>query len=131
MRIIFLGTPEFAVPTLQALIDSQDDDVLAIVCQPDRPAGRGNKIHEPPVKILASQHGIPVFQPSNLSKSPEVIEKLQNLNADIIVMVAFGQILRKQILSLTKYGVINIHGSLLPKYRGAAPLIGRSSMVKR
>jgi methionyl-tRNA formyltransferase len=122
LRIIFLGTPEFAVPTLQALIDSKDDQVVAVVCQPDRPAGRGNRLHEPPVKLLAAQHNITVLQPSSLSKSPETVEKLAALDADVIVMVAFGQILKKAVLNLTKYGVINIHGSLLPAYRGAAPI---------
>jgi methionyl-tRNA formyltransferase len=122
LRIIFLGTPEFAVPTLQALIDSKADQVVAVVCQPDRPAGRGNRLHEPPVKLLAVNHGIAVFQPSSLSKSPETVEKMAALDADVIVMVAFGQILKKAVLNLTKYGVINIHGSLLPAYRGAAPI---------
>jgi methionyl-tRNA formyltransferase len=122
VRIIFLGTPSFAVPTLQALIDSQEDQVVAVLCQPDRPAGRGNKLHEPPVKLLAAKHNIPVFQPTKLSKSPEIVESMRALEADVIVMVAFGQILKKEVLHLTKYGVINIHASLLPKYRGAAPI---------
>jgi methionyl-tRNA formyltransferase len=122
VRIIFLGTPSFAVPTLQALIDSQEDQVVGVLCQPDRPAGRGNRLHEPPVKILAVKHSIPVFQPTKLSKSPEVVEQMRALEADVIVMVAFGQILKKEVLNLTKYGVINIHASLLPKYRGAAPI---------
>jgi methionyl-tRNA formyltransferase len=122
LRIIFLGTPEFAVPTLQALIDSKEDQVVAVLCQPDRPAGRGNRLHEPPVKLLAAKHNIAVFQPSSLSKSPETVEKIAALDADVIVMVAFGQILKKAVLNLTKYGVINIHGSLLPAYRGAAPI---------
>ncbi len=122
MRVIFLGTPEFAVPTLQALIDSKDDEVVGAVCQPDRPAGRGNKLHEPPIKLLAQQHDIPVLQPTRLSKSPETVEKMQQMEADAIVMVAFGQILKQPVLTLTKYGVINVHASLLPKYRGAAPI---------
>ena len=122
MRIIFLGTPSFAVPTLQALIDSQQDQVVGVLCQPDRPAGRGNRLHEPPVKVLAEKHNIPVLQPARLSKAPEMVEKMRALEADVIVMVAFGQILKKEVLSLTKYGVINIHASLLPNYRGAAPI---------
>jgi methionyl-tRNA formyltransferase len=122
LRVIFLGTPEFAVPTLQALIDSKDDEVVGAVCQPDRPAGRGNKLHEPPIKLLAQQHDIPVLQPTRLSKSPETVEKMQQMEADAIVMVAFGQILKQPVLTLTKYGVINVHASLLPKYRGAAPI---------
>lgn len=122
MRIIFLGTPSFAVPTLQKLIDSQEYEVVAVLCQPDRPAGRGNKLHEPPIKELAKAHNIPVLQPERLSKSPEIVEQLRSYDADVIVMVAFGQILKKNVLTLTKYGVINIHASLLPKYRGAAPI---------
>jgi methionyl-tRNA formyltransferase len=122
LRIIFLGTPGFAVPTLQALINSKDDQVVGVLCQPDRPAGRGNRLHEPPTKVLAVQHGIKVLQPSKLSKSPETVEQMRQLNADLIVMVAFGQILKQDVLTLTKHGVINIHASLLPKYRGAAPI---------
>ncbi len=122
VRIIFLGTPSFAVPTLQALIDSQEDQVVCALCQPDRPAGRGNRLHEPPVKVLAQQHKIPVLQPTKLSKAPEIVEQMRALDADVIVMVAFGQILKKEVLHLTRYGVINIHASLLPSYRGAAPI---------
>lgn len=122
LQIIFLGTPEFAVPTLKALIEAPEHQVVAVLCQPDRPAGRGNKLHAPPVKELAVAHNIPVFQPERLSRSPEIVEAMRALNADVIVMVAFGQILKKEVLSLTKYGVINIHGSLLPRYRGAAPI---------
>ena len=122
MQIIFLGTPEFAVPTLKALIEAPEHNVVAVLCQPDRPAGRGNKLHAPPVKELAVAHSIQVFQPEKLSRSPEIVQAMRDLNADVIVMVAFGQILKKEVLSLTKYGVINIHGSLLPQYRGAAPI---------
>jgi methionyl-tRNA formyltransferase len=122
MRIIFLGTPQFAVPTLQALIDYESTDVVAVVCQPDRPAGRGNKLHEPAVKTLAKAYKIPVFQPERLSKSSQTVEELRTLTPDLLVMVAFGQILKKPVLELAKLGVINIHASLLPLYRGAAPI---------
>jgi methionyl-tRNA formyltransferase len=117
-----LGTPAFAVPTLKALIESDDHQVGLVICQPDRPAGRGNKIHEPPVKQLALKNNIAVLQPVKLSKSPETLEKMRQIQADVIVMVAFGQILKKEVLNLTPYGVINIHASLLPQYRGPAPI---------
>lgn len=121
MRIIFFGTPEVAVPTLKKLIAEPGMQVVAVVCQPDRPAGRGNKINKPATKIVAEEHNIPVLQPVRLSKSPDIVEQMRLLNADIIVMVAFGQILKKEVLELTPHGVVNLHFSLLPKYRGAAP----------
>lgn len=122
MRIIFLGTPEFAVPTLQRLIEEQDFDVVGVVCQPDRPKGRGNKVVAPPVKQTAVEHGIPVLQPEKLSKAKDIVQAMRDLKPDVIVMVAFGQILKEEVLQLPPMGVINIHGSLLPKYRGAAPI---------
>jgi methionyl-tRNA formyltransferase len=122
VRIIFLGTPEFAVPTLVRLIEENDFEVVGVVCQPDRPKGRGNKIVAPPVKETAVRHGIPVLQPEKLSRSPEIVEAMRELKPDVIVMVAFGQILKEVVLQLPPMGVINIHGSLLPQYRGAAPI---------
>jgi len=122
VRIIFLGTPEFAVPTLKRLIEEKDFDVVGVVCQPDRPKGRGNKIMAPPVKQTAVEHGIPVLQPEKLSKAPEIVEAMRELKPDVIVMVAFGQILKEVVLKLPPMGVINIHGSLLPQLRGAAPI---------
>lgn len=122
MRILFLGTPEFAVPTLRELIADERCDVLGVVTQPDRPSGRGNKVQAPPTKVVALEHNIPVYQPTSLSKSPEMVAELKSLQPDYIVMVAFGQILRKAMLELPTKGVINIHASLLPKYRGAAPI---------
>ena len=122
MRIIFLGTPEFAVPTLTELIACPMACVVALVTQPDRAAGRGRKLHQPPTKVLAERHGIPVFQPERLSKSPEIVEAMRALKPDVLVTAAFGQILRKSVLELAPYGVLNLHGSLLPKYRGAAPV---------
>lgn len=122
MRVIFLGTPEFAVPTLERLIEEKDFEVVGVVCQPDRPKGRGNKIVAPPVKEKALQHGIPVLQPEKLSKAKETVEAMRAMKPDVIVMVAFGQILKEVVLQMPPMGVINIHGSLLPHYRGAAPI---------
>ncbi|MBS2011110.1 MAG: methionyl-tRNA formyltransferase [Cyanobacteria bacterium SZAS TMP-1] len=123
LRIIYLGTPQFAVPTLEALIQAPDDfTVVAAVCQPDRPKGRGNKLEEPPVKQTALAHNIPVFQPVSLAKSPEIVEAMAALKPDVLVMVAFGQILKAPVLQMAPMGVINVHGSLLPQLRGAAPI---------
>ncbi len=122
MRIIYLGTPEFAVPTLKRLIEEPGFDVVAAVCQPDRPKGRGNKVLPPPVKQAAIERNIPVLQPEKLSRAKEIVETMKGLNPDVIVMVAFGQILREPVLNMAPYGVINLHGSLLPQYRGAAPI---------
>ncbi|MBA3993230.1 MAG: methionyl-tRNA formyltransferase, partial [Cyanobacteria bacterium DS2.3.42] len=122
MKVLFLGTPEFAVPTLSELIAFSKTEVVGVVCQPDRPAGRGNKVHVPPVKEVAVQHNIPVLQPVKLAKEPDVVAEMRKLEPDLIVMVAFGQILKKEVLDLPKRGVMNLHGSLLPKWRGAAPI---------
>lgn len=122
MRIIYLGTPEFAVPTLEKLLAWQHCQVVAVVTQPDRPAGRGKHIFAPPTKVVAEAQGIPVLQPERLSRSPEVVQAMKDLNPDILVMVAFGQILKKEVLTMAPMGVLNLHGSLLPKYRGAAPI---------
>lgn len=119
MRIIFMGTPEFAVPSLQALIESAE--VLCVVTQPDKPKGRGHKLQPPPVKIFAEKNNIPVLQPPKL-KPPEVIVQLESFHADLIVVTAYGKILPQAILDLPKFGCINVHASLLPRYRGAAPI---------
>lgn len=120
LRIIFMGTPEFACPTLQSLID-RGEDLSAVVTQPDRPKGRGQQLAPPPVKVLAQQHGITVLQPVKV-RLPEVVEQLQALAPDLIVVVAFGQILPKAVLDIPRFGCINIHASLLPRWRGAAPI---------
>lgn len=120
MRIIFMGTPEFACPTLQKLLD-RGEDVVAVVTQPDRPKGRGQQTLPPPVKVLAERHGIPVMQPLKV-RVPEVVESIRALEPDLIVVVAFGQILPKSLLDIPRYGCINVHASLLPRWRGAAPL---------
>ena len=126
MRIIFMGTPDFAVASLKALCDSNKHEILAVITQPDKPKGRGQKMLMTPVKEYALDEGLTVFQFPQV-KSPEVISLLKELNPDIIVVAAFGQFLSKEILSLPKYGCINVHASLLPKYRGAAP--DRKSVV--
>lgn len=119
-RIIFAGTPEFSVAPLQALLDS-DHQVIAVYTQPDRPAGRGRKLTASPVKQLAQTHQIPVFQPESL-KTPEAQAELATLEADIMVVVAYGLILPQAVLDTPKHGCLNIHASLLPRWRGAAPI---------
>lgn len=120
MKIVFMGTPDFAVDALQSIM-AAGHEVVAVVTQPDKPKGRGKSIQYNPVKACAIEHKIEVFQPSKI-KMNEAVEKLKTYQADIFVVAAFGQILSKEILELPPYGCINIHGSLLPKYRGAAPI---------
>ncbi|MDD4239317.1 MAG: methionyl-tRNA formyltransferase [Desulfotomaculaceae bacterium] len=120
MRIVFMGTPDFAVPTLQALVQA-GHDLTAVVTQPDRPRGRGKKEAAPPVKVAAQTYQIPVFQPGRV-KDPEFIEVLKKISPEIIVVAAYGRILPPAILYLPVHGCVNVHASLLPKYRGAAPL---------
>lgn len=120
MRIIFMGTPEFALPSLKAL-HSSGHIVAAVVCQPDRPKGRGEQLTPPPIKVTALQLGLQVLQPDRI-KDPAFIETLRLLKPDVIVVVAFGRILPPSILDLPPRGCINVHASLLPKYRGAAPI---------
>ncbi len=120
MKVIFMGTPDFSVGTLEALIEAGHEVVL-VVTQPDKPKGRGHDMQFTPVKEVALKHNIPVFQPKRV-RQPECIEELRKYDADVMVVVAFGQILPKEILEMTKYGCINVHASLLPKYRGAAPI---------
>lgn len=121
MRIVFMGTPDFAVGSLQALCESGKHEILAVVTQPDRPKGRGNKLLQTPVKEYALAQGLTVYQPQKV-KTPEFVELLHELQPELIVVAAFGQFLSKEILELPKYGCINVHASLLPKYRGAAPI---------
>ena len=120
MKIVFMGTPQFAVRSLEKLISS-GYDVAAVFTQPDRKSGRGHKLSPPPVKVVAQQNGIPVFQYDKI-KSPQGVEALKSLAPDIVVTAAFGQILSKEILDIPRLGCINVHASLLPKYRGAAPI---------
>ena len=119
MKIIFMGTPEFAVPCLKVLHETQE--IICVVTQPDRPKGRGQKLQPSPVKIFATENNLPILQPQKI-KSPEAVAELKKFPADLIVVVAFGQILSQEILDLPKFGCINVHASLLPKYRGAAPI---------
>ena len=119
MRVIFMGTPDFAVPSLEALLTKHE--VVLVVTQPDKPKGRGKKMVPTPVKACALEHGIPVLQPEKV-KEPEFVEQLRSYEPDLIAVTAFGQILSEPILEMPKYGCINVHGSLLPKYRGAAPM---------
>ena len=121
MRIVFMGTPDFAVGSLQALCERCKHEILAVVTQPDRPKGRGNKLLQTPVKEYALEQGLTVYQPQKV-KTPEFVELLHELQPELIVVAAFGQFLSKEILELPKYGCINVHASLLPKYRGAAPI---------
>lgn len=120
MKIVFMGTPDFAVETLKTLIESEHE-VVGVVTQPDKPKGRSGKLQEPPVKETALKHAIPVYQPKRV-REPEFMEILKRLAPDVIIVVAFGQILPKEILELPQYGCINVHASLLPKLRGAAPI---------
>lgn len=121
MKIVFMGTPDFAVPALEALITG-GHEIAAVVTQPDKPRGRGKAMAMPPVKEKALEHGIPVYQPERIRKDDAFFEILSGINPDVIVVIAFGQILPARILNLPHYGCINIHASLLPKYRGAAPI---------
>jgi len=120
MNIVFMGTPDFAVPSLKRLIEEYN--VTAILTQPDKPKGRGKKMAYSSVKEEALKHGIPIYQPTKLKDDVDLIEKLKELKPDFIIVVAFGQILTKEVLDIPKYGCINLHASLLPMYRGAAPL---------
>ncbi|MDB3085279.1 methionyl-tRNA formyltransferase [Clostridioides difficile] len=120
MKIVFMGTPDIAVPCLQKIIDEKYD-ILGVVTQPDKPKGRGKKLGMSPVKELAIENNIPVYQPIK-ARDEEFIDTMKSLNPDVVVVVAFGQILPKEILEIPKLGCINVHVSLLPKYRGAAPI---------
>jgi methionyl-tRNA formyltransferase len=120
MRIVFMGTPEFAVPSLEALLRS-GDQVVGVVSQPDRPKGRGHQLVAPPVKLVAERAGIPVLQPLKI-RTPEFLQALSDWQPDLIAVAAYGRILHTPILRLPRMGCVNVHGSLLPKYRGAAPV---------
>jgi methionyl-tRNA formyltransferase len=120
LNIVFAGTPEFAADHLQALLDSSHN-VIGVYTQPDRPAGRGKKLTPSAVKTLALQHEIPVYQPNDF-KSQESLDELNALNADVMVVVAYGLILPKIVLDIPRFGCLNVHGSLLPRWRGAAPI---------
>ncbi|WP_019506839.1 methionyl-tRNA formyltransferase [Pleurocapsa sp. PCC 7319] len=122
MKIVFFGTPQFAVATLSKLLEHPELEVLGAVTQPDKRRGRGNKTVPSPVKQIALEHDLPIWQPSRIKKDQETLDHLRATHADAFVVVAYGQILSPEILSMPKLGCINVHGSLLPSYRGAAPI---------
>ncbi len=122
MKIIFFGTPDFAVPTLSSLLSHPEFEVVRVVTQPDKRRGRGNQLMPSPVKIAALNHSLPVLQPSRIKKDIEIIAKLREAEADVFVVVAYGQILSQEILDIPSLACVNVHGSILPKYRGAAPI---------
>ena len=120
MKVLFMGTPLFAIPSLEAIVDG-GYDLIGVVTQPDRPKGRGKRLAAPPVKEWALERDIPVYQPEKV-REPEFVETVRKLSPDLIVTAAFGQILPKTILDIPPLGCINVHASLLPKYRGASPI---------
>ncbi|MFN6289931.1 MAG: methionyl-tRNA formyltransferase [Pseudanabaena sp.] len=124
MRVVFFGTPDFAVPSLEKLLSEPDFELVGVVSQPDTRRGRGNQVTPSPVKAatIAKNPKLRIWQPDRLKKDQQVLEELVATNADVFVVVAYGQILSKKILNMPRYGCINVHGSLLPKYRGAAPI---------
>ena len=122
IKIIFLGTPEFAVPYLRSLLTNNDFKVLAVITQPDKPSGRKQELLPPPIKILAKEFYLPTFQPGKLKENTEIINEIKNLQPDLLVVVAYGQIIPQEILDIASSGNINVHPSLLPKYRGASPI---------
>ena len=119
-RLVFMGSPSLAVPTLDAL--AREHELLAVFTQPDKPAGRGRKLTPVPVKVWAGAHGVPAYQPRSLRKEPNAIETLRALKPEAIVVVAYGLILPQTVLDIPLHGCLNLHASLLPKYRGAAPI---------
>lgn len=121
LRIAFMGTPDFAATALQALLDSEHD-VVAVYSQPPRPKGRGKKVQKSPVHLLAEENGIDVYTPKSFRKEPEAVTEFENLDLDVAIVAAYGLILPKVILDAPKHGCLNIHGSLLPRWRGAAPI---------
>lgn len=122
MRVIFFGTPQFAVPSLEHLIEHPEIEVIGVVTQPDKRRGRGNKLSPSPIKEVALAHQLPIWQPKRVKKSDQTLTQLQEAQADAFAVVAYGQILSQEILDMPKLGCVNVHGSILPQYRGAAPI---------
>ena len=123
MKVVFMGTPDFSVPVLKGLMESEEHEVTAVVTQPDKARGRSGRLVFTPVKEVAVEAGIPVYTPQRV-RSQEFIEQLKTIPCDVIVVIAFGQILPKEVLEYPRYGCINVHASLLPRWRGAAHLLG-------
>ncbi|MDA7742214.1 methionyl-tRNA formyltransferase [Francisellaceae bacterium] len=121
LNVVFAGTPDIAATALQSLLQSRHN-IIGVFTQPDRPAGRGKKLKSSPVKSLAKTHNLPIFQPASFKKEPEYIEQLESLKPDVLIVVAYGLLLPKKVLDIPKHGCLNAHVSLLPKYRGAAPI---------
>lgn len=121
MKVVFMGTPDFSVPVLKGLMESEEHEVTAVVTQPDKARGRSGRLVFTPVKEVAVEAGIPVYTPQRV-RSQEFIEQLKTIPCDVIVVIAFGQILPKEVLEYPRYGCINVHASLLPRWRGAAPM---------
>ncbi len=121
MNVVFMGTPDFSIPVLEGLIESPKHTVTAVITQPDKARGRSGKLTPTPVRSVAEEYGIPVYTPARV-REPEFIEELKNIPCDVIVVIAFGQILPKEILTMPPYGCVNVHASLLPRWRGAAPM---------
>ena len=122
IRVVFFGTPQIALKSLEYLYNSSEIDIVGVVTQPDKPAGRGNKLKMSPLKEFALANNLPVFQPKSIRKEPEICEEIKNLTPDFFVTFAFGQILSQEVLDIPKFETINLHASLLPKYRGANPI---------
>ncbi|MBQ9245414.1 methionyl-tRNA formyltransferase [bacterium] len=122
INIVYMATPDIAVKSLEELFNNKDINVLAVITQPDRPKGRGNKLTPPPVKVFAIENGIECYQTEKISKDIDLLQKLRNYSPDFFVTFAFGQILSQEVLDIPKYATINLHASLLPKYRGANPI---------
>ncbi|MEM6867672.1 MAG: methionyl-tRNA formyltransferase, partial [Cyanobacteria bacterium P01_C01_bin.121] len=122
MRVVFFGTPQFAVPSLNRLLNHSDFEVIAVVTQPDKRRGRGSKVTPSPVKAAAANAHCPIWQPARIKKDPETLAQLDALRADAFVVIAYGQILSQAILDMPRFGCVNAHGSILPEYRGAAPI---------
>ncbi|MGN0517569.1 MAG: methionyl-tRNA formyltransferase [Acutalibacteraceae bacterium] len=121
MKLVFMGTPDFSVPCIEALYNA-GHEIAAVYTQPDKPKGRGYTLTPPPVKVFATEHNLTVYQPTSLKNNEEALKLLSDIAPDVVVVVAYGKILPKAVLDLPKYGCINVHASLLPKYRGAAPI---------
>jgi len=123
IRVVFMGTPRVAIPTLQSIWNDVGTDLVGVITQPDRRAGRGQKIQPPPVKTIAVEHGIPIIQPRRIGDDPAVRQFLEDFRPDVAVTVAFGQLLPPRVFDFPKHGTLNLHASLLPRYRGAAPIV--------